>query len=507
MLRRARPRAGLRAAARPAAARPEGSPERSVSSPGFRGRISYNALVRLGGRAAGGLVALVALHVGTHYFTPDRWGPIVAATALIGVFASVSDFGVQQIASRDLASRGADARSLYGAALAATPVTAGAATAVAALVVLVVYSSHPEVRVLAYVLLPTVPFTALWLMSSSVFVARARNDVRAVLDIGSSVLVLGAVLLVRFTHGGATRYVMFIAVAMGVTAAASVALARMYVVPRLRGSARQVGGLVRRAAPIGLTYGANALYGQVDTVVVALLASSGALAAFGVASQIAGFAAAVPAMLLSAVTPHFMRKDDAERRVLLQRSFDTLVTVAAVLPVGAALFAHVVVSAIAGAGYSGATVPLVLLVSAAALGFPTAVYGHGLVLVGAERRVPRGVYAALLLNLAGNLIAVPIAGITGAAVVLVVSELALLAIRFREFRVAAGYVPSFARSATALLVAAGLAAVYGVGDEFLGLRVSHGPVAVLEAGALVGAYALLVSVARHLVPTAHHGSK
>lgn len=460
-----------------------------------RGRIGYNALARLGGRAAGGAVSLIALHIGTHYFGPSRWGPIVAAVAFVAVFASASDFGVQVIASRELSTPGVDERALFGTALAAVPFTALPAIVVAVVLDLVLYAGHPEIRTLVLILVGTVPCTALWLVSASVFVARSRNDVRALLDLGSSSLVLGSIVVVAASRGGSDLYLLLVTLATALTSIAALLLARRYVVPQMRSTWASSWKLVKRSAPLGLTYSSNALYGQVDTILVALLTTTGALAAFGVASQVAGFVAAVPAMLMAAVTPHFMRKQASERQALFQRSFDALVLVAVVLPLLAALFAHSAVSAIAGGRYLTATIPLVLLVSASALAFPSAVFGHGLVLVGAERQVPRTVYAALAVNLVANLVAVPLDGITGAAFAMVVSEAALLVLRARSFRVATGFAPSSARAVHAVVAAGTLAALYVTCDLVLGVRMGHGVVALFEALAVMAAYAVLIQLA------------
>ena len=457
--------------------------------------------MRLLGRAAGGAISLVALHIGTHYFGPARWGPIVAATAFVAVFAAASDFGVQQIASRDLAAPGADSRAILGAALAAVPITALPATAVAAAIDFAVYAGHPGIRTLVLLLLATVPCTALWLVSSSVFVARARNDVRALLDVGSSALVLAAISIVGASHAGSDTYLALVTVSTAATAGGALVLARRYVVPSMSGGAQTAWQLVRRSAPLGLTYSSNALYGQVDTVLVALLTTTSSLAAFGVASQIAGFVAAVPAMLMAAVTPHFMRQGADGRKVLVQRSFDTLVTIAAALPLVAVLFARGAISAVAGGRYAAAGTPLVLLVGAGALGFPTAVYGHGLVLVGAERRVPRGVYAALVVNVVGNLVAVPLAGITGAGIVMVGSEATLLVLRARAFRSAAGFGPSLQHAAIAIVAAGTLAGAYATSHVGFGLQTGHGLAMIPEAVILCGCYAALTWLGHRIV---HH---
>jgi O-antigen/teichoic acid export membrane protein len=464
--------------------------------PGIRHRISYNAASRLGGRAAGGAVSLVALHVATRYFGPEQWGPIVAALAYVAIFSSISDFGMLTVASRDMAVPGADAGSVYGAALVGVPLVVVPAVALAVLGDLALFGDHRVIRTLVLVLLASVPLSAVWLVSCSVLVARSRNDVRALLDVTSSLLVLGAVLLVAGLHLDGRTYLVCIVVGYAVTACSAVWLARRHVRPSFGEAGAGARSLVRRSLPVGLASGSNALYGQVDTLLVALLASSRALASFGVASQLAGFVVAVPAMLMTATTPHYMAKGDAARRELLQRAFDTLVRGGAAVLVVAVVCAAAVVGAVAGARYEDGATALTLLLGAASLAFPSAVLAHGLVLAGGEKRLLGIVAAALAVNVAGNLVAVPLAGITGAASVLVASEVVVLAMVGRAFRTTTGYLPSIGRAVEAYAAALAVAAAAVAAHLEWGLQPGHGLAVVPDAVAGVVAYALLCCVLR-----------
>lgn len=471
----------------------------------FRGRISYNFGMRFGGRALGGVISLFALHLATHHFGPSRWGSVVAAMAFVAVFAAVSDFGLQSILSRDLSVPGNDSSSLFGAALVAIPMIVLPMSVIAALLDLALYSGHSRTRGVVYILLGTIPCMAVWLVSTSVLVARSRNDVRALLDVGSSLLGLGVIGVAIFGHLGVEMYAALLTASTCATAGASIRIASRYVSPVIRCARGDVLRLLRRSLPLGVSSSTNALYGQVDTIIISLLAASTAVAAFGVASQIAGFLVSIPSMLMVAMTPHAMRRDEAGRRVLLQRAFDVLVAIAAAVPLLAVIFCRGAVSAVAGGRYGSAVIPLMLLLCAAALAFPSAVLGQGLIFFGGEKHLPGTVATALVVNVLGNVFAVRLDGITGAALVMIASEAVVLVLLARSFRSVAGYLPSIVRGGKAACISAVLAAVFAVCDALHDVPSLHGPMLVPEVVVVITCYAVLVWVVGKLLPDGKAG--
>lgn len=459
-----------------------------------RQRISYNAAFRLLGRGAGGVLSLVALSVATHYFGASQWGHIVAAVAFVSVFSSVSDFGLQAIASREMSRRGADIRAIFQAAafaaLEISVVTCGVAAGLAA----IVFVDQPETRLLVFLLLPSIPLMSIWLVTGSVFIAHSRNDSRAALDIASSALVLASAVAIAIKRLDVDSYAVLMTLCTAATAALALLLTRRYVAFGLRPSPVVARSLARTASPLGLAAGANALYGQLDTMLVALLTTPRDVALFGVAAQLAGFAVAIPGMLVVAMTPTLVRCSPDERRARLQRAFDVFAGIGALVPLLAALFGKDLLVAVSGTPFSGAAVTLALLSASAALAFPNAVVSLGLVVENRERRLLGTVLVALAVNLVGNLIAVPLAGIAGAAAAFAASEITALALNTRSFRSLSGYMVSPRNAIGAVVASGGLGLVCIVVGWATGLRTGHGPTAAGEAAAVSLAYVTLLAV-------------
>lgn len=457
-----------------------------------RGRISYNALARLAGRGAGGLLSLYALHLATHYFGPRRWGAVVAAVAYATVFVALATVGVRQVLARDLARGREDEGPLFGAGLvAATAVTLPVA-GLAAAVDLVVYATRPAAREVVFALLPLVPLNAWWAVSAAVLIARSRNDLRAVLDVLSSAALVGGVLVLRTTRGGTVDYALVSAAATAVTTVAAFTMARRHVVPAFRRGLAELLPLARRSVGFALGEVAGIAYAQLDTILVSLFTTASAVAWFGVGSQVAGFVMAVPGMLTVALVPHYMRADRKRQQVVVQRALDVLLTAAAAVPVLGALFSQGVVVALAGPAFLPGSLALALLLAASAFTFPSALFAEGLVLEGQQREALLLTLAVLCLNLAGNLVAIPLAGIAGAALVMVATELASWLLRAAAYRRATGYHLSYRRGVAAAAAAGATAAIYEALRVAPGLPAGHGIALVLEGVGIVGCYGVLL---------------
>jgi len=460
-----------------------------------RQRISYNAASRFCGRALGGAITLVALHLSTKYFGPQHWGPIVTALAFVTIFSSLSDFGISNLISREL-SRAKDAPDeLFGAGLLTSLMTALALTIVAAAVGALAFNGRPETRLLVFLLLPTIPLTALFAVVSAVFVARSRNDIRAVFDVLSSALVLVGVFVIVSHHDSMSAYALLQSAAAAAMALVAVAVVSVYCWPSFHLAMRRVAATATQAAPLGIYQMVNVFYGQLDTLLVAAFLSTAMVAWFGLASQIAGFFWSIPGMVTVAATPHFMRKSDVERLRLAQRLMDALAGAGVLLALGGVFFSKEALLVVGGNSFLGATNALRILVSASSVGFLTSTVGMILFLVSQQRSLIRISLVILTANVACNLVAIPLFGIGGAAVALLVSELVGLIYSLVVLNKTVGYVFTF-RWLTLCVV---LACLVGVIYELLRLWVhlpDTGPWVLVEATVVVLVYGSALEVLR-----------
>ncbi|MDA8039895.1 MAG: oligosaccharide flippase family protein [Actinomycetota bacterium] len=449
-----------------------------------RDRISYNAVARLAGRSAGGILSLIALRLSAHYFEPVGWGPIVTALAFVGLFSTVADFGVSSLLSRDLARPGEQVGPLFGGGLLGAFGASVVLTAAAAAVGALAFHGRANVVLLVVLMLPTIPLSALFAAASAVLVARSRNDIRAIFDIVSSLIPLAGVVALIAEHAGGVAY----AIVQSATDLAMAAIGLGVVLPMSRPGIRLGLGraprLVREALALGFYQAIGVAYDRLDTLLVAGFLSVTRVAWFGLASQVTAFFSAVPGIATAAAIPAFMRKDDAGRRALVERIAEVLTVVAVLVCLIGVLFSKEVLMVIGGRRYLEASTSAALLFGATALSFLTSVF----VTVGYLLDLPRVFLRTSLLvlgsSVAFNLVAIPLWGIDGAGAAALVSQLVGIAYSGWAVRSATDLMPRLGR--VSRLVAVGLAAagLWLLVDHLFGFA-STGRLVFLEA-ALVG---------------------
>lgn len=398
-------------------------------------RIAYGTATRLAGRLLGALVSLVALRVGTRYFGPTHWGSVAAAVAWFTVFSALGGPGVATLAMRESARPGSEPRVAFGRGLVATALVSAGGAVVAALVGGIAYAGKGETQTAVLVLAAGVPLWALFTTAGAVLSGRGRNDLRALLDVLSSVLLLGATLLVIHTHLSVRGYAVAYLGYLLASAGAALGVAAAVVRPQLSGSWSAFRGQVRASLPLGQFDIFAAVYGRADSIMVFFISGERSVALYGVAFQIATFLFVVPTLLSSALLPDFMAASEERRHFLARRGLDVVLTAALPLPVFGIVFARPLVVWIAGGRFAGAGPLLAILTFAAAAALLNGFLYQIAIFSGAERGLWRVILTVTVVNLAANAVAVTLWAATGAAVVMIVSEVLGLVLYWHVYRV------------------------------------------------------------------------
>jgi len=454
-------------------------------------------------------VSLFALREATRYFGPVQWGAITAALSWFVVFSYLGSPGVATLAMREVARPQADAGKVFGRALTATLVVSAAAALVAAAIGLAVYHGRNDVLTMVLILTLGIPFMGLFLTSGSVLAARGRSDVRAFLDLVSSVFLLVATVVVVHAHlhvrGYAVAYLGYL-IAAGLGA---VALAACFVRPRFQHLRTGLVQMLRASLPLGQFDVFAIVYARADSVMLFFISGNRAVALYGVAFQVATFLFSIPTLLSNALLPEFMSASADRRRFLARRAFDVILTAALPLPLFGVLFARPVVIWIAGGRYAAAGLLLAILTGAGALALLNGYLFQMAVFAGAEAGLWRAIATVTAVNLVANIVAVNLWSATGAASVMVLSEATGLVMYWRLYR-AKMPSPLGRRYPLSVLVAsAGLVGCCWIAHAGLGLGPGVGIGVLPRAAALVAAYLMLLYlvalVARRF--SAHHRSE
>ena len=448
--------------------------------------VLIQIVTRVANLALGVVVtALVARTLGGAGY--GQWSVVLNVLAIVGYFAS---FGLEKVVLREAAAHPEREQEWMGAMMLVRLGLVVPVVVLSLITVLLLQRSH-QMLIAGLILVVTMPFDGASVLSL-VFQLRVNNRVPMVVLTLRSVLWGLAVLLIFWRGGG----MIALAVAMAATNAAGTVVqtaAALRILPRWpRPSRAQLRTLLNVGIPLGLSGMLIVSYARVDQVIVYTIAGSRASGLYSAVYNVLDAAHFVPMSVLTTLTPIMAAAwpVDRERMLRVVRLAAELIAVGSF---GALAFATVaatpLVRMIFGPGY-GAAAPALPILGAAfifiAFGY---LNGSLLTVLGLQRRLLRISLVALLVNVAGNLLLVPLMGFMGAAWMTLVTEIVVCAgavrVLLRELQLPLPRPGRVARTALAAFV---LGAILWV------LREAGAPLGALVAAACVCYPALLFAL-------------
>ncbi len=408
-----------------------------------------------------------------------QWSTVFIVLGLIAYFAN---FGMEEVALREAAKAPEHELEWIGAVmllrlLALTPVM------IASLIAIVLLHASHQMLIAGLILVVAMPFGGISALAL-VFQLRVDNRVPMIVLTLRSVLWGVAVVVIYTQHAGMIALAVAM-VATNVVGSIVQALAAMRMFGRRwpRPSRKRLRPLVKLGMPLGVAGALVISYARIDQVIVFAVAGSREAGLYGSVYNILEQSHFVPISILTTLSP-VLSAAWPEDRARLLRTARLTAELLAIASFGALAFAIVasgpVVRLIFGDQFSAAAPALPVLGGAFLLICFGYLNGNLMVVLGLQRRLLRISLIALIVNLLGNAILVPLVGFMGAAAMTVLTEVVVLALTTKEIlgklEMALPKIGRISRSAAA-------AALLGV---LLGLlRAVNAPLAVLVAAACV----------------------
>jgi O-antigen/teichoic acid export membrane protein len=439
--------------------------------------IVMQVVVRVGNLALGVVVtALLARTLGTVGY--GQWSTDLVVLSLLGYFAS---FGMETVALREAARDPESEHEWLGAVMLLRFYMLAPVVVLSALAIFLLHDSQ-QMLIAGLILVITMPFNGVGALQL-VFQLRVNNLVPMLVLTLRSVLWTIAVAVI-FWRGGS-----MIALAIALTATNAIgsivqAVTALRAAPRRpRPSRRRLAPLLRHGLPIGISGVLMIFYGRIDLLIVYSLRGSRAAGLYGSVYNVLEPAHFIPISILTTLAPIMAAAWPRDRSRLLHTA-RLGAEVMAIASFGALAFTIVAATQIILLffGKEFVTAAPALPVLSAAFIFICFGYLNDnlLVVLGLQRRRLMISLIALVFNIAGNLILVPIAGFMGAAWMTLATEVVVFGASFRllvrEFDTS---IPSPGRIGRTLLAAV----LLGGGLE--AIRLLGAPLSVLVVFACV----------------------
>jgi O-antigen/teichoic acid export membrane protein len=450
--------------------------------------VAVNTSLLVAGRLAIAASGVVGVAAATRYLGRDGFAALSVALAFVSLFGTLTDVGLWTIAAREAAKHPEREREILGNAFTIGIGVSAAAAAVALAATYLLYGSAGDEQIRAAILIVGIQLliAAPAGTAGAFMVTRQRAAPAAVgALLGSVVFVIALLSVIGLDLGFEAVAGCYLLVAL---VAASVPM-----IPAFRAIPPRIGldpavwrPLVRWAVPQGGVLILSMLYFRIDTVLLSLMSSDTEVALYGLAFRVLEILALFPAFFMVTLFPEIARSGPGSSRVatMVGTAQTSMAIVAVAIVVLFAGLAPEIVAVIGGPQFAGAVSVLRLLTVSVALVFVNTVFFHSLVALNRQRELLWLTVVVLGVNVGVNALLIPPLGADGAALALIVSELAVLvAARGLYARVAA--VPR-ATGVPALLAAGVAMAAVVLGIRAIGPLEDVGPFAVLVVAAPAG---------------------
>lgn len=390
--------------------------------------IARNSLVQLGGRGVTMALAIITLTLLSRYLGPERFGQYYFIIAYL-TLVNVSDFGVATIAIRHLAASERDPDELMGTVLTIRTLLA-LVSSVLAISISFILGYGYEMKMAIAVASLSFPLTIFSGSYTATFAANLRMEYAALGNIAQSVFGLAAMAFVALIGGGLIKLV--IAYDIGVLANSLVCLyfARRFVRPQFRFDVHHARDVLREALPLGLAVLVITAYGRIDILILKAFADSEDVGFYGFSYRVVDLAFPLSFFFVGSVYPllsnHHQRGEHADFKRLYQRSHDLLSILAMIIVTGIILFAEPAVRLIGGGEYAESARSMQVLAMAVALIWISNLVDHGLIAIGRQGALLWIACLGLVVNVAANLVLIPLYDKEGAAAATVLTEAAVL---------------------------------------------------------------------------------
>jgi O-antigen/teichoic acid export membrane protein len=467
-------------------------------------RVALNAAAQVAGQIFLAIGGLVAVAVTARYLGVRDYGALVTALIFISFFAIATDFGLVTIGARELAKRDEEGEAILSSlGLLVTVISVVAAAAAAGLAFLVYPGADgAKTRTAILILLPQMLAAAPRAVAQAYLIVRQKIYLAAIAGVITRVVTLGMILAAAAANLG-FRWIAVAYTAFPILSAALMFTFAHHGMRLWKTWDRRVGVTILRAAvPLGAIVIVNYLYFRLDLFLLSLLGTRADVARYGVSYKVIEALILVPAFVMTTLLPDAARAAPfSERLDRIVRNAVAAMQLIALPLIALSFFSLQILRLIGGAAYAPAAFTLQLLMIGVAISFVQQVFGYTLVAQNRQLQALYVVSGVLLLNLGLNLILIPLFAIKGAAIALVVSEVASLvgtaAVYSRVGRVPRMYLPF--RTA----VATGVMATVVVATRVAMPAILPSAFVTLAVGGVLSSAAYLLILQRlHAVPPA-----
>ena len=427
-----------------------------VAAPNITSRtaaVAQNTVAQVLARAVSVLASLAVIPLLTRYLGPALFGEYALVITLNALLLSVTDLGIQTIATRD-AAQSPDRMGVL-ASQAVILRTLGTIVLAGISVGILFITGYPQPVKLGFAIMAITilvnalqtGFAVILQSTLRLYLLSFSEVVGRLVSTGLTFAIVVLAVRLEWTQVVALENI-FWALVLG--SAVSFLVAALLVRERalLRAGFRPevAWRLLRQALPLGAVTVASLVLYRADTVLLSVLRTAHDVGIYNLSYRFLDLLLAVPGLFMASVFPLLSAAhaaDPAGFRRIWQKALDALALAGVPLAFGTFLTAPHLVRILGGQQFAASVVPLQILSFVVLLSYLDFAFPHALIIANRQRWILGILVLGVALNIGLNLVFIPRGSYVAAAIVSVVSELVNLLLAYALAVRTYGYSLSF----------------------------------------------------------------
>jgi len=423
-------------------------------------RIVVGVISGVGGTFFVSVFGAIATHEMAFRYGPKEFSIFVTAVALGSVVQNFTDLGLFPVLQRDIARDQLRAPRLMGLVIGLRITLSAIVIPVAAGISLAVYRHHPSsLKIAIFLVLLSLPFTAVQQVISAYYSATARLPTVAVIGVVKQTIFVLLVMLIIFDHFSILYCVAATLTGSIFSTAVSFLLVQRQVQLRFVVDRREWGKMLVETASVGAASILGTFYLNADILILSVMTAPKQVGYYGVAYAVISAFQTIPTLLSIAILPMIVRT----ARVRLNTVVNTAIVYYAIAGAFVAALGVVcgasVIRLYAGPHFVGAVFPLQILSCGQIFLFMTQGLSSMSIARGHHRKLIQCSLVGFMLNVALNLAIIPHFGIRGSAAATTLCEVLLSMVMAWIIRRDLGVKPHIFRASWKSVVAAAIPCV------------------------------------------------
>lgn len=452
-----------------------------------RRRATADIVIQIAGRLLNVALGVVVTAIVARALGDDGFGVWSTLLVVVQLAANLAEVGLERVTIRQIAADRAREPDWMGSLLTLRTALSVVASLVAAAAIVVLADSS-EMLVAGLVLCALLVVTAPGVLAVR-FQFKVRNEVPVLVMTINSIAWTGAAAILAATNRGLVPLAVAFVLVSGATALLQALIARRSGPIHLRGSRQRWPLLLRLGIPLGISTVLITAYAKIDQALVFQFGGAGEAGQYGAAYRILDQLQFLPIVVMTTLFPIVAGAHEAKDRPKVLAAIQAAADYLAMASLGVFAFTLVasepVIELVYGSGFVPAAGALPVLAGAFVLICYGYLAGNLVVLLHLQRRFVYYALAALLFNVAANVILIPEYGFLAAAWVTVATEMLVLSLTMRLVMRELPFRLRMGRALRAVAAATGLALAT------LAVREAGGGLVALLATATVAYGALL----------------